>query len=238
MARTRRLHLVSERVMPKTSVSWNASVPMRGVRTWPVMQTRGTESILASAMPVTGLVAPGPLVAMATPTLPVTRAEPSAAKTAPCSCRVRMWRTPLPASASYKGMIAPPGYPKTRSAPSARKQRKTISAPLSMDRLGSRSIRGFVFFLLRRQPRHHAAQPRADFFDGMFLFHVAEDGEVASALLVFVDPFASEGAVLDAGENLFHGSARRIANHAITAGQIAILGRVGNRVTHPAQPAF
>src|SRR5581483_4381461 len=149
-----------------------------------------------------------------------------------------MWRTPLPASASYKGMIAPPGYPKTRSAPSARKQRKTISAPLSMDRLGSRSIRGFVFFLLRRQPRHHAAQPRADFFDGMFLFHVAEDGEVASALLVFVDPFASEGAVLDAGENLFHGSARRIANHAITAGQIAILGRVGNRVTHPAQPAF
>src|ERR1022692_4098209 len=53
------------------------------------MQTRGTESILASAMPVTRLVAPGPLVAMATPTFPVTRAYPSAANAAPCSCRKR-----------------------------------------------------------------------------------------------------------------------------------------------------
>src|SRR5207245_422726 len=41
------------------------------------MQTRGTESILASAMPVTKLVAPGPLVAIATPTLPVARAMTS-----------------------------------------------------------------------------------------------------------------------------------------------------------------
>src|SRR5258706_3425715 len=96
------------------------------------MQTRGTESICASAIPVTSLVAPGPLVAMATPTLPVTRASPSAANTAPCSCRVRICRTPLPSSASYNGMIAPPGYPNTRSTPSARTHRKTISAPLSI----------------------------------------------------------------------------------------------------------
>ena len=74
MVLTSRLHLVSERVMPNTSVSWKASVPIRALRTWPVMQTRGTESILASAMPVTRLVAPGPLVAMATPVLPVARA--------------------------------------------------------------------------------------------------------------------------------------------------------------------
>ena len=38
--------------------------------TWPVMHTMGEESIIAVAMPVTRLVAPGPLVAIATPTAP------------------------------------------------------------------------------------------------------------------------------------------------------------------------
>ena len=42
--------------------------------TWPVMQTIGDESIIAVAMPVTMLVAPGPEVAKATPTLPLARA--------------------------------------------------------------------------------------------------------------------------------------------------------------------
>ena len=42
--------------------------------TWPVMQTIGEESIMAVAMPVTMFVAPGPEVAMATPTLPLARA--------------------------------------------------------------------------------------------------------------------------------------------------------------------
>ena len=57
-------------VMPVTSASWKPSVPIRSVRTWPVMNTVGTESIIASAIAVTRLVAPGPLVASATPTLP------------------------------------------------------------------------------------------------------------------------------------------------------------------------
>ena len=38
------------------------------------MQTMGTESSIAVAMPVTRLVAPGPLVAMQTPTRPEARA--------------------------------------------------------------------------------------------------------------------------------------------------------------------
>ena len=42
--------------------------------TCPVMATMGTESIWAVAMPVTRLVAPGPLVAEQTPTRPVARA--------------------------------------------------------------------------------------------------------------------------------------------------------------------
>ena len=50
------------------------SVPMTGVLTCPVMATSGTESILASARTVTKFVAPGPLVAMQTPTLPVAEA--------------------------------------------------------------------------------------------------------------------------------------------------------------------
>jgi hypothetical protein len=42
--------------------------------TWPVMQTIGTESIIAVAIPVTRFVAPGPEVAIATPTPPPARA--------------------------------------------------------------------------------------------------------------------------------------------------------------------
>ena len=42
--------------------------------TWPVMATIGDESIIAVAMPVARLVAPGPEVAITTPTLPVARA--------------------------------------------------------------------------------------------------------------------------------------------------------------------
>ena len=61
-------------VMPVASVSWNASVPIRFERTWPVMQTSGVESIHASAIGVTRFVAPGPEVAIATPTLPEARA--------------------------------------------------------------------------------------------------------------------------------------------------------------------
>src|ERR1041384_7735263 len=57
-------------------VSWNASVPMTLVGTWPVIAMSGMLSSLASAMAVTRLVAPGPLVAMQTPTLPVLRATP------------------------------------------------------------------------------------------------------------------------------------------------------------------
>ena len=42
--------------------------------TCPVMHTTGDESSIAVAIPVTRLVAPGPLVASATPTLPEARA--------------------------------------------------------------------------------------------------------------------------------------------------------------------
>ena len=58
-------------VMPEMSASWKASVPIRVRPTCPVMATTGMESIWASASGVTRLVAPGPEVAIMTPTLPV-----------------------------------------------------------------------------------------------------------------------------------------------------------------------
>src|SRR3546814_8692982 len=60
--RGRKLCLTIGMVMPNTSSSWNASVPISEVATWPVMTTIGTESSIASAMPVTRLDAPGPEV--------------------------------------------------------------------------------------------------------------------------------------------------------------------------------
>ena len=86
--------------MPTTSASWKASLPIRWVATWPVMQTIGVESIKAFVSPVTQLVAPGPEVTMTTPTLPVERAYPSAACIAPCSWRTRTWLSRSRACAS------------------------------------------------------------------------------------------------------------------------------------------
>src|SRR5215213_4602590 len=68
---TNSLCLVIDRVTPTMSHSWKASVPMAALGTWPVMTTMGMESIMASASGVTMLVAPGPLVTMATPGRPV-----------------------------------------------------------------------------------------------------------------------------------------------------------------------
>lgn len=82
---TRKLCLVIGMVIPQMSASWKASVPISPRPTCPVIATTGTESICASASGVTRFVAPGPDVAMQTPTLPVAWAYPVAACPAPCS---------------------------------------------------------------------------------------------------------------------------------------------------------
>ena len=63
------------------------------VGTCPQITTSGVESMYASAMPVTVLVAPGPEVTSTTPGRPDTRAYPSAMWAAPCSWRTRMCRS-------------------------------------------------------------------------------------------------------------------------------------------------
>jgi hypothetical protein len=60
-------------VTPEISTSWKASVPIEVENTWPVMASSGTESMWASAIAVTKLVAPGPEVAIATPKRPTQR---------------------------------------------------------------------------------------------------------------------------------------------------------------------
>src|SRR6267378_2058175 len=83
------------------------------------MNTTGTESIIASHIGVIRFVAPGPLVANATPTLPVAFAYPCAACPPPASCLTRMCLIPPSTNASYVGRFAPPGRPNTTSTPSA-----------------------------------------------------------------------------------------------------------------------
>src|SRR5262245_38859072 len=83
------------------------------------MAMTGVESIFASARQVTKLVAPGPEVAMQTPTLPLERAYPSAANPPPCSWRGRIVRRRSDACvrAWWIGIDAPPGYANTTSTP-------------------------------------------------------------------------------------------------------------------------
>ena len=56
---------------PAISISWKLSLPRSETPTFAVIATSGIESIYAVAIPVTRLVAPGPEVAIHTPTLPV-----------------------------------------------------------------------------------------------------------------------------------------------------------------------
>ena len=68
---TIKLYFVIGMVTPRMSISWKLSFPRRPVVTLQVMATIGMESRLAVAIPVTRFVAPGPDVAIHTPTLPV-----------------------------------------------------------------------------------------------------------------------------------------------------------------------
>src|SRR5687767_230267 len=71
---TRNTCFATEPMMLATGASWNASLPIAPVGTWPQITTIGTESAIESRTGVTVLVAPGPDVTTQTPTLPVARA--------------------------------------------------------------------------------------------------------------------------------------------------------------------
>ena len=85
---------------------------------------------------------------------------------------VRMFRTPLRSSTKF--MIVPPGKPKTRSTPSAHRPSSTICESLRVHDFGLGFLSGLGFLRVLVQPRHHAAQPGTDFFDGVLLLGVAQ----------------------------------------------------------------
>src|SRR6202008_3197575 len=68
----------------------------------------------------------------------------------------------------------------------------------------ARAIDELVFL----QPRHQAAQLRADFLDRMMLAFLLQLAEVWQPALVFGDPLVGELARLDLREDLLHRLAR------------------------------
>ena len=73
------------------------------------MKTAGVESKKQLPIPVNRLVAPGPLVAMATPGTPVMRPTASAANAAACSwCMLTSRVRPCAYSESRRWVIIPP----------------------------------------------------------------------------------------------------------------------------------
>src|SRR5678816_3423592 len=114
-------------------------------------------------------------------------------------------------------MMAPPGYPKTRSTPSARRQRSRMSAPLSIHDLLGRLRRRFRLLLFARNPRHHSAQPFAHRFDRMVFLGLPERRELFAATLVLGNPFLRERPVLNPRQYFLHLLARPVAHHSIAA---------------------
>jgi hypothetical protein len=111
-------HFVTGFAISTMSTAWNASWCSLDRSACPVMQIIGMESASAVYSPVIMLVPAGPEVPMHTPTLPVTRDQPSAACVPPSSCRTVMCLIELFRIAAYSGRIAAPGMPKTVSTPS------------------------------------------------------------------------------------------------------------------------
>src|SRR5690606_15757586 len=85
------------------------------------------------------------------------------------------------------------------------------------------------------QPRHHAAQLGADLLDTMGGLGLASSHERLTAGLVLRDPFTSEGAVLDPGEDLRHRLLGFGGDDLRTGVVVAPLGGVGNDFAHVGQ---
>src|SRR3569832_2494338 len=110
-------YLVTGAKMVCWSRTWCDSLCRRLVSAWPAMATSGAGSILASATPVSRLVAPGPRVERHNPTRTVRRPYTSAMKAAPCSWRVVTKRSGGAGGAAGGAGGAAPGGPEAGAAP-------------------------------------------------------------------------------------------------------------------------
>src|SRR5690349_1641589 len=85
-------------------------------------------------------------------------------------------------------------------------------------------------------PGHLVAHLLADALDRVVLALFAHAGEVLAAGAVLGNPLAGELARLDLTEDLLHRRAGLLADHALAARHVAVLGGVGDRVAHPLDP--
>src|SRR5580704_7593117 len=113
---------------------------------------------------------------------------------------------------------------------------------MRMELLGYRGgfllLRYAFLLLFLAQERHHLPEFFAHSLHGLIMASLAQREEFVTAGLVFFDPFARELPGLNLRQDLFHLFARLGGNDARPTRVIAILGRVGDRVTHVAEAAF
>src|SRR5262245_44390823 len=81
-------------------------------------------------------------------------------------------------------------------------------------------------------PGHHRSQIGADLLDLVALLLLAQSLEVLLAGAVLRDPLPREVAGLDVGEDLLHRLPPLGTDHAWAPGEVAVLGRVRDRVAH------
>src|SRR5690606_22837790 len=84
----------------------------------------------------------------------------------------------------------------------------------------------------------HVADLAADLFDLVVLAGGAVGGEGLGAGVPLGGEVGGEGAVLDVGEDVAHGLAGGVVDHAGSGDVVAVLGGLGHRVAHPGQPAL
>src|SRR5690349_4144404 len=85
----------------------------------------------------------------------------------------------------------------------------------------------------RLDPIHVRAQLLALALDLVVLALLAHAQEVLLAGAVLRDPLARERARLDLAEDVLHRLPRLVGDDALAAREVAVLGRVGDRVAHP-----
>src|SRR5579862_5575695 len=85
------------------------------------------------------------------------------------------------------------------------------------------------------QEGHHGAEARAELFDGVLLFGFTPGQEADAAVVVFGDPLLGKAAVLDFGEELFHGFTGFVGDDARASRVVAVFGGVANGVAHVAE---
>ena len=93
------------------------------------------------------------------------------------------------------------------------------------------SLASFDVALL--QPGHQAAKTSADLLNRMLLTGLAEDIEVFATTLGFGDPAFGELAALDVLERFFHALLDRGIDDGRAGRDVAVLGGLGDRETHP-----